>query len=57
MRIDTEVKRLVEDIVDTVAGDNYEGWEDYWEDQSCAVDNVLEALKEWESLCKDKIIK
>jgi hypothetical protein len=53
--MDSDVITVVEDTIGIVAGDNYEGWSEYWEDVAVYKERIRTILIEWEELCKSKV--
>ena len=44
----------VETLLGYAAGDYYEGWNNYWDDQSEYEDKFMDWLAEWRALCVSK---
>lgn len=47
-----EIKEMVEELLNNSAGEAYEGWDGYWEDQAKTRDELLNMLDIWFEFCK-----
>lgn len=43
------------DLFDVVAGDAYEGWDDYWPDRDAEVDGIIQTIENWQRKCASMI--
>ena len=50
----TELNETIEDILNSVAEDDFEGWETYWADMRQFRDKTVSSFLEWMDTCKQK---
>lgn len=50
--LDRDVVEMVDAILGNVAGDYFEGWDDYWGDQTAMSERITDLLREWEKTCR-----
>ena len=46
-----EIKDELGDILDKVADEDFEGWDNYWADRECQLDGLWGIIMDWKSMC------
>lgn len=52
-----DLHRELENLLGTSAGDEYEGWSEYWDDQVIFEEKITNVLLEWRNFCEEKVSK
>lgn len=51
---DLDITTQIQDIIGMVAGDDFEGWNDYWDDEKHIEDAIEALLTAWQEEAKRK---
>ena len=51
-----EIMDELGEILDSVAGDDYEGWGDYWADRNAQRDGLWGIIMDWMEMCKERMM-